>query len=444
MNEESQVAKVSEKVRGKRWSVDLQCLRSTVTKLISSSVHFISVVTKKVHDDALSLRAMGLTYVTLLSLAPLLAVMFAVLTAFGIQNQIEPVLAQWLEPLGQRGVEITQQVIGFVDNLRLGVLGAVGIATLFYTVVSLISKIEDSLNYIWQVRHSRSWPKKFSDYLSVVLVGPVLIFTSFTVIASAQSNTVVKYFVTNELVGPLVVVAARLMPFAFLCIAFTFLYKFVPNTRVPFGSALLGGAVTAILWQLTGMGFVAFVANSTRYAAIYSSFAILVFFFIWLYASWLIILIGAQVTYFHQYPSLYRAGQELDAKTLLSRERLLLTALVAITHRYLSEQTPWSLPDLAKGIRAQLSALEELADTLTINGLLLRTVEPDGIVLGRPPEKIALIEILDTLRSTTVGNTTRPQKDAISGLLRHRDRAVSRALDGMTLRSLAAESSLQY
>ena len=101
-------------------------------------------------EDSLSLRAMGLTYVTLLSLAPLLAVMFAVLTAFGIQNQIEPVLAQWLEPLGQRGVEITKQVIGFVDNLRVGVLGAVGIATLFYTVVSLISKIEDSLNYIWQ------------------------------------------------------------------------------------------------------------------------------------------------------------------------------------------------------------------------------------------------------------------------------------------------------
>ena len=451
MNQESQVAKVSEKVPEKvwekRWSADLQSIRSLrsiragVTELMSSSVHFVSVVTEKVRDDALSLRAMGLTYVTLLSLAPLLAVMFAVLTAFGIQNQIEPVLAQWLEPLGQRGVEITQQVIGFVDNLRVGVLGAVGIATLFYTVVSLISKIEDSLNYIWQVRHSRSWPKKFSDYLSVVLVGPVLVFSSLTVIASAQSNTVVQYLVTNELLGPLVVVAARLMPFAFLCIAFTFLYKFVPNTRVPFGSALIGGAVTAILWQLAGMGFAAFVASSTRYAAIYSSFAILVFFFIWLYASWLIILIGAQVAYFHQYPSLYRAGQELDAKTPLSRERLLLTALVAITRRYLSEQTPWSLPDLAKGIKVQLSALEELADTLMTKGLLLRTVEPDGIVLGRPPEKIALVEILDTLRSTSVGNTTPPRQDAISALLQHRDQAVSQALDGMTLRSLATENS---
>ncbi len=445
MNQESSVEKVPQKVWEKRWGADLQSIRSIrvrVAKLMPASVHFVSVVIKKVREDSLSLRAMGLTYVTLLSLAPLLAVMFAVLTAFDIQNQIEPVLAQWLEPLGERGVEITKQVIGFVDNLRVGVLGAVGIAALFYTVVSLISQIEDSLNYIWQVRHSRSWPKKFSDYLSVVLVGPVLIFTSLTVIASAQSNTVVQYLVTNELLGPLVVVAARLMPFAFLCIAFTFLYKFVPNTRVGLGSALIGGAVAAILWYLAGMGFTVFVASSTRYAAIYSSFAILVFFFIWLYASWLIILVGAQVAYFHQYPSLYRAGQELDGKTPLSRERLILTTLVAITCRYLSEQTPWSLPDLAKDIKVQLSALEELADTLMTNGLLLRTIEPYGIVLSRPPEQIGLVEILDTLRSTSGDNTTVARKDTISALLRRRDHAVSQALDGMTLRSLAADSSV--
>ena len=88
------------------------------------------------------------------------------------------------------------------------------------------------------------------------------------------------------------------------------------------------------------------------------------------------------------------------------------------------------MPDLAKGIKVQLSALEELADTLMRKGLLLRTVEPDGVVLGRPPEKIALVEILDTLRSTSVGNTTPPQKDVISALLQHRDQAVSQALDG--------------
>ncbi len=431
MNRESRVKKVL--------SFDLRHLRTALPQCC----HFFSVVREKVQDDALSLRAMGLTYVTLLALVPLLAVMFAVLKAFGVQNLIEPSLAQALKPLGEQGAEITQRVLEFVNNLRVGVLGAIGVATLFYTIISLISKIEDSLNHVWQVRRSRTWGKKFSDYLSVVLVGPVLVFTSLTVIASAQSHTVVQYMVANELLGPLVSVATRLMPFACLCIAFTFLYTFVPNTAVRFGSALMGGAVAALLWQLAGTGFATFVASSARYAAIYSSFAILVFFFIWLYASWLIILIGAEVAYFHQYPSSYRAGQELDGKTPLSQERLTLIALVEITRRYLAERTPWSVPDLAKSLRVRLCALEPLVETLLAKGILLQTVEPEGIVLGRPPEQIEVVSVLDILRTTAVEHAI-DGGDSISAVLNRRNQAVSQALDGITLRSLATEGPLDH
>ena len=124
----------------------LQHLWISLTQWLPRGYSFFSAVHKKVQDDALSLRAMGLTYVTLLALVPLLAVMFAVLKAFGVHNLIEPSLAQALEPLGEQGAEITRHVLEFVSNLRVGVLGAVGVAALFYTVVSLISKIEDSFN----------------------------------------------------------------------------------------------------------------------------------------------------------------------------------------------------------------------------------------------------------------------------------------------------------
>ena len=424
----------------KVWSLDLQPLRTIRTQWLPRGCAFFSAVQKKVQDDALSLRAMGLTYVTLLALVPLLAVMFAVLKAFGVHNLIEPSLARALEPLGGQGTEITRRVLEFVSNLRVGVLGAVGVAALFYTVVSLISKIEDSFNYIWQVRHARTWGKKCSDYLSVVLVGPVLVFTALTVIASAQSHTVVQYMIANELLGPLILVATQLMPFAFLCIAFTFLYIFVPNTAVRFGSALLGGVVAAVLWQLAGVGFTAFIVGSARYAAIYSSFAILVFFFIWVYASWLIILVGAEVACFHQYPSSYRA--ELDGKTPLSQERLALTALVEITRRYLAEQTPWSVTALAKNMRVQLSVLEPLMETLLAKGVLLQTVEPEGIVLGRPPEQIGVGRVLDILRTPGDEPAAIAGRDAISALLDRRNQAVEQALDGVTLRSLATAAPL--
>ena len=271
----------------------------------------------------------------------------------------------------------------------------------------------------------------------MVLVGPVLVFTALTVIASAQSHTVVQYMIANELLGPLIIVATQLMPFAFLCIAFTFLYVFVPNTAVRFGSALLGGVVAAVLWQLAGVGFAAFIAGSARYAAIYSGFAILVFFFIWVYASWLIILVGAEVACFHQYPSSYRA--ELNGKTPLSQERLALTALVVITRRYLAEQAPWSVAALAKNMRVQFSALEPLIDMLLAKGVLLQTVEPEGIVPGRPPEQIAVASVLAILRAPGDEPAAIDGGDAISALLDRRNRAVEQALDGITLRSLATD-----
>ena len=435
MNREYRIKKVRSFALQHPWTALIQWL--------PRGYAFLSVVRKKVRDDALSLRAMGLTYVTLLALAPLLAVMFAMLKAFGVHNLIEPSLAQALEPLGEQGTEITRRVLEFVSNLRVGVLGAVGVATLFYTVVSLISKIEDSFNYIWQARYSRTWGKKCSDYLSVVLVGPVLVFTALTVIASAQSHTIVQYMIANELLGPLIVVATQLMPFAFLCIAFTFLYVFVPNTAVRFGSALLGGVVAAVLWQLAGAGFAAFVAGSARYAAIYSSFAILVFFFIWVYASWLIILVGAEVACFHQYPGSYRAGRELDGKTPLSQERLALTALVRITQRYLAEYPPWSVSDLASSMRVQLSVLEPLIETLLAKGVLLQTVEPEGVIPGRPPEQIAVVSVLDILRAPGGEPAAIDSGDAVSALLDQRNQAVKQALDGITLRSLATDSPLK-
>lgn len=433
MNREYRLKKVQ--------SFALQHPWTALTQWLPRGYAFFSAVQKKVQDDALSLRAMGLTYVTLLSLVPLLAVMFAVLKAFGVHNLIEPSLAQALEPLGEQGAEITRRVLEFVNNLRVGVLGTLGVATLFYTVVSLISKIEDSFNSIWQVRHSRTWGKKCSDYLSVVLVGPVLVFTALTVIASAQSHTVVQYLIANELLGPLIMVATQLMPFAFLCIAFTFLYIFVPNTTVRFASALLGGVVAAVLWQSAGVGFAAFIVGSARYAAIYSSFAILVFFFIWVYASWLIILVGAEVACFHQYPGAYRV--ELDGKTPLSQERLALTALVEITRRYLAEQAPWSVADLAKNMRVQLSVLEPLIETLLAKGVLLQTVEPEGIVPGRPPEQIEVVRVLDILHTPGGEPAAMDGGDAISVLLDRRNRAVTQALDGITLRSLATDHPLK-
>jgi membrane protein len=183
-------------------------------------------------NGLLTLQAMGLVYTTLLSLVPLLAVVFSVLKAFGVQHRIEPFLVQAFAPLGSQGEEIARQLIEFVNNLRVGVLGALGLAGLFYTVFSLMSQIEGALNYLWRVRRARSLTRKFSDYFSLALVGPVLVFTAVALTASAQSSWLLQQVLQRPYMGSVVTVLTQVMPFVFLCAAFTFLYKLIPYTSL--------------------------------------------------------------------------------------------------------------------------------------------------------------------------------------------------------------------
>lgn len=416
--------------------------RSRPTALGLAALRVVVVVVRATRDPSLNLRAMGLVYSTLLSIVPLLAVSFSVLKAFGAHYRIEPFLAHGLEPLGAKGVEITNRVLEFVNNMQVGVLGAVGVAGLLYTVLSLIDRIEDSLNHIWQVRRSRGLARKFTDYLSILLVGPVLVFAALAIIASAQSHWLVQRVVAiTPLEWVVVFVAGQVVPFLFLCGAFSFLYTFAPNTHVSPRAALAGGAVAAVLWQLAGVAFTAFIATSTRYTAIYSSFAALVVFLIWLYVGWLVVLIGGQVAYFQQYPASYLAARTRQGTSL--RERIALSALLEVARRHLSGQPPVPLRTLASAIAAPVAVLEHLVDDFVRHGVLLRCTEPEAIVLARAPEQVSVLQVFRVVRdpddTEPVDNDGAPA--AVTEVLHARDRAVTEAMVGITLRSLAARAS---
>lgn len=394
----------------------------------------------------LDARAAGLVYTTLLSLVPFLAVMFSVLKAFGVHQRIEPVLRQALQPLGERGVEISSKVVEFVNNVDVGVLGVVGIAGLVYTTYSLIDKIEETLNAIWRVREGRSWGRKFTDYLSVVLVGPLLVMTAFGLLASVQSNALVQRVLQIQPFGYVAVWVAQYMPFVLLSALFMFLYKFVPNTTVRATSALVGGVTAAILWGLAGEVFAAFVAESAKYSAIYSGFAILILFLLWLYIGWVTILVGGQVAFFHQYPAAYRSQFLWSHHTYAFRERLALVLLVHVTRRYLQGAPPLQPPELATEIDMPVSIVEEEVDELVRHGVLCRMMDPVGIGLVKPPELIAIADILEAIRDGKAAMTPlrRESGEETDRLLSHRDRAVREALAGVTLRSLVLGTDEQF
>jgi membrane protein len=421
------------------WKIDVTP-RGRLASLGIAVARVVVGAVRALADSQLNLEATALVYRTLLSIVPLLAVGFSVLKAFGAEYRVDAVVARVLAPLGPSGAQIAAQVMSFVDNLRVSVLGAVGFVLLFYTVLSVIERIESAFNRIWHVRRPRSLARKFSDYLSIVLVGPVLVFGAFAIMAAAQNYWLVqRVLAATHLTGAAVFVAQHGAPFVLLVAAFTLLYRLLPHTRVTLRAALVGGTTAALMWHAAGYGFALFVAGSTSYTAIYSGAAVFLITLIWLQLAWLIVLTGAQVAYVHQHPiaSVIVRGRP----SMLLRERIGLGALVEVTRRYLRGEGPSQPTELARILDAPLATLEDLLADFVVSGLLVHTTEPEGVLLARAPDQVSVIDALDAIREPAARDTDPPEiPGPVADALRRRDETVRAALGAVTLRSLATAS----
>jgi membrane protein len=408
-------------------------------RLLHVSLKIVFMVGRDFIDKLVKLQAMALAFKTLLSLAPLLAVIFSLLKAFGVHNRMEPALAEALAPLGDKGQEITAHLIDFVNKMSAGALGSVGLVTLLITVLSLMGTIEEAFNHIWRVRSPRKLARRFSDYLSAILVGPVLVFAAVTITATLQNNVIVQALLSLHAVGTVILLLLRLVPYFALWGAFSFVYMFIPNTRVHLRSALIGGLVAAILWQTVGWGFAVFVASSTRYYVIYSSFAILLLFLLWLHVGWVIVLLGAQVTYAHQHIHYFSADHDL-AQSPAGREKLALKIMLLIGRNFRRGLDPLDMTEIAAQLGVPAGVVKDFISMFTEAKLLRLLADPDTSVLGRDPATITIKEILDCVRNS--GKIVHPPamrqeaENVIEDLLFDVDRAAAQALDGKTLQSL--------
>jgi membrane protein len=359
------------------------------------------MVGRDLMDGMITLRAMSLVYTTLLSMVPLLAVSISVLKGFGVHDQLEPTLTGILAPLGEQSAEISAHIVGFVDNMKIGVLGALGLGLLIYTAVSLIQKIEAAFNYTWRLQNSRSLMQRFSDYLSVIMVGPVLLFSAVGITASLGSNQIVEFLNTLPYMNDLLRLMGKLLPFLLVIAAFTFVYMLVPNTRVKIRSAFYGAVIAGVIWQVSGILFTSFVGGSTSYTAIYSGFAILLVFMIWLYLSWVILLIGASISFYHQNPDQLKREQIDLHMSGRMRDQLALQAMVNIAraHDQQSELIP-SLENLAAYQQVPVGALKRMLDALQSDGLIqLSSQNPPLYLPGASLQRIKLADILRSARA---------------------------------------------
>ena len=394
-------------------------------------------VLRDVFSGQLTLRAMSLVYTTLLSVVPLIAVSFSALKGLGYHKDFEQYLYTFLDPLGDKGVEYTDNVMTLVENVNGGVLGGIGLAFFFYTAVSMVQKTEGAFNYVWYVSKPRNFARRFTEYLLVLLIGPLAMAITLGAIASISNESAFQWLAQSSVVGPVISTSTKMTPYLLVTGVFAFLYWYMPNTKVRPRSALVGGLAGGIMWATLGMVFAAFVVNSVRTHSVYAGFAVAITALIWLYLNWLILLIGAQIAFYFQNPAYLRIGRREPRLSNAMRERVALNIMYLVGREHRKPAAGVTLRSLSRTLRIPSITLAPIAAGLEANGILTSN-DSEQLLPGREMSRIRLDDILAVVRRDgETGSHREPRWDApIDDIGKRLDGAVETALSDKTLSDL--------
>lgn len=320
-----------------------------------------------------TLRASALTFFTLLSLVPVAAMAFGIAKGFGFERRLQREL---LDQFSAQQ-EVVQQVIGFaqnmLDNTKGGMIAGIGVVVLFWSVIKVLSHIENAFNHIWGVR-SRTFIRKLSDYLTIMLICPVLVILSgsVTVFITSQVSAISDKFGLLQMVGPAIFIGLKLLPYALIWVLFTLVYIIMPNTRVRFDGALLAGVIAGTAYQAVQAAYIHFQIIVAKYNAIYGSFAALPLFLLWLQISWIIVLIGAEIS--HAYQNSDRVDETAGGREMsIFRTRLMALTIcrhvVGLFHQGRPAQTATQIAD---ELALSPALVDNLSDLLVKGNILVK------------------------------------------------------------------------
>ena len=359
---------------------------------------YVFAIVRDLIGGQLTLRVMGLVYTTLLSIVPLLAFSFALLKGLDVHVQIEEYLSQYTSIVGKGGEKLLDDVFNAVENVKGSLLGPLALAFFIYTAIAMVQKVESSFNYVWHVSEPRSLARRITEYVSVLLIGPIVMVFALGLIATIESQSLVQKLAGIKPFGWMLLTFGKILPTLLIIAVFTFLYQFLPNARVQFRASLVGALVAGTSWAITGSLFAEFVAQSTARLTVYGAFATPLVALLWLYFSWLILLVGGQIAFYYQNPIFLRIGRREPRLSNDLRERIALNTMYIVGREFRagderatteSVSVALNVPELTIG--PVLGALER-AGLICIN-------ETGELVPGREMSRIQLDDILNVVRS---------------------------------------------
>lgn len=350
--------------------------------------------------DQSFLRASSLAFQTILSVVPLLAVMFGVAKGFGLESILESVLRDEFHDQQEVITYFIQFGYTLLEQTRSGLIAGIGTIVLLFTIMRLFANIESSLNFMWGVKEGRPLARKASDYLALILICPILIVasSSITVFVTTKLNQITMSGQLPEQVGPILLNAIPLIPYVMTTILFTLVYIIIPYTNVKLTSSLIAGFCAAYAFQVLQATYITIQVQVSNAGAIYGSFAAIPLFMTWLYLSWVIFLIGAQIVVIHQErlwdPRIMAPYRNL---TLFERRLAYLSCTKAAVDAYLSG-SPISITKIAHLLRLPERLVNELIEELVSAKIVIKTASDDietiAVVPAMSPETINMFDVL--------------------------------------------------
>ncbi len=337
---------------------------SGLKEIYINAIKTIILAIRGFMNDSLLTRASALTYSTMLAIVPMLAVMLGIAKGFGFQNMVRDALLDYFPGHQMELDKAFEFVESYLTQAQGGVIIGIGLVLLLYTVISLISSIEDTFNDIWQINKSRPWFRKITDYLALFVVLPVLMTASsgMSIFISTLQNSFLQHYV---FLTPIVELFLHITPYVMTSLAFTVLYIGIPNTKVKFINGLIAGIIAGCAFQFFQLVYISGQIWVSKYNAIYGSFAALPLLLLWLQLSWLICLFGAELSYASQ--NVKKFSFERDSKHISRRYKDFLTLLIAslIVKRFARGEKPYTADELSDLYRIPIRITTQILYMLT-------------------------------------------------------------------------------
>jgi membrane protein len=357
-------------------------------------------------------RAASLTFNTLLSIVPVVAILFGVAKGFGFESMLRRELTQKFP--GESQQEVLTKVFEFAESLleatKGGVIAGIGMVVLFWSVINVLSHIETALNDIWEIKESRTWGRKFSDYLAIMLLSPlfILLSSSVTVYVTTQITALASQITLLGFFSPLISFSFKLIPYVLIWILFTIIYVLMPNTRVKIKTGFFAGMVAGTIFQIVQWGYISFQVGVARYGAIYGSFAALPLFLIWVNISWWVVLFGAELSFANQNVHTYE--YEPDSNKVSPAFKMVLTLQIAhlLIRNFAEGIRPLTDTEISSQLRMPIRLVHSILYDLVKSKVIAQTRTREDREFGYQPARdintLTIKFVVDAIDQTGANN----------------------------------------